>query len=368
MNIPITLSTYIARQFLQGILLAWGGLMLVVVLLDAVELIRRTAGKPNVGLSETLEMAIMKTPEMALKIVPFAVLIGGMLALTRLSRNSELVVARASGVSVWQFLRPAWALALVLGMLFIGVANPIAAAMLERFEQLEARYISGRPSLLAISDSGLWLRDFENKENGRGRERIFHALRLSQQDMTLYNVIVFRYDEDNGFLGRVDAETARLHSGYWLLENAILSRPGQPPENLEKGRLRTELTLEQIQDSFASPETLSFWELPAFIGLLEESGFSAIRHKLHWQATLASPLLLIGMIFIAAVFSLRMPRRGGIAVLVAAGAMTGFVIYFLSDLIYALGLSGSLPVVLAAWIPAIVTLLAGVWMMIHLEY
>ncbi len=349
-------------------MLAWGGIMAVVVLLDTVELIRRTAGKANVGISELLEMAIMKTPEMAMKVVPFAVLIGGMLALTRLNRNNELVVARASGVSVWQFLRPAWALALVMGILLIAIFNPIAAAMLTRFEQLEAKYIAGRPSLLAISSSGLWLRDFETKIDGIPRERIFHAMRLSQQDMTLHNVIVFRYDENNGFLGRVDAQTAKLQNGYWLLENVIVSKPGQPPQHLDKAKLRTELTLEQIQDSFASPETLSFWELPAFIGLLEESGFSAIRHKLHWQATLASPLMLVGMVFIAAIFSLRMSRRGGAAMLVIAGVVTGFVIYFLSDLIYALGLSGSLPVMLAAWIPAVVTLLVGVWLMIHLEY
>jgi lipopolysaccharide export system permease protein len=367
MNLPVTLSVYIARQFLTAILVALGALMSIVILLDTVELIRRIAAKTDVSLGATLQMIFFKTPEMTLRILPFAVLVGGMIALIRLTRSSELVVARASGVSVWQFLRPAWLLALALGVFFVTVFNPIASAMLARFEKLEARYISGKPSLLAVSSSGLWLRDIEDTDI-TGRERILHAMRLSPDNMTLKQVIIFRFHDDSGFVGRIDAKTAQLKDGYWHLENVILSEPGKPPVVEPYHQIATNLTLEQIQDSFASPETMSFWELPGFIRLLEEAGFSALRHKLHWYVTLASPLMLMGMIFLGAAFSLRLPRRGRIATLAVAGIFTGFLIYFLSDLVYALGLSGSLPIALAAFTPAIVTLLAGIWLMIHLEH
>lgn len=366
MRLPFTLSFYIARHFFQAIMIAFGTLMTVVMVLDTVELIRRTAGRTGVNFSMVLEMAFLKAPEMAARILPFAVLIGGMLALTRLTRTSELVAARAAGMSVWQFLRPAWMLALLMGVFFICVLNPISAVMLERFEQMEAKYISGRPSMLAISSSGLWLRDFNEHQVPR-QERIFHALRLSQKDMKLYQVIVFHFDENSTFLGRIDARSAQLNTGYWLLEDVILSRPGKPPEPRPEYKITTQLTLAQIQDSFASPETLSFWELPQFIEMLEQAGFSAVRHRLYLQVTLASPMLLMGMIFVAAAFSLRMPRRGGMAPLVVSGIVSGFMIYFLTDLIQALGLSGSLPLGLAAWIPSIVTLLAGIWLMLHLE-
>lgn len=367
MNFPVTLSLYIARHFSQAIFLALGGLMSVVILLDTVELIRRTSGKAGISFGTVVEMAFMKTPEMVMRILPFSVLIGAMMALTRLNKTSELTVTRAAGVSVWQFLRPAWFSALVIGLLFVGVFNPIAAAMLERFEQLEARYISGRPSLLSISSSGLWLRDYEIIGDEKF-ERILHALRLSQNERTLRKVIVFRYGRDGEFLGRIDAESATLLDGYWRIDDLIWSVPGKPPFTMPEARMDTTLTFEQIQDSFASPETLSFWELPFFIDLLEESGFSAIRHKLHWQVTLASPLLLISMIFLGAAFSLRLPRRGGVTTLVVAGVFSGFVIYFLSDLVYALGLSGSLPILLAAWTPPVVVLLVGIWFMLHLEH
>ena len=363
----MTLALYIARQFSGAIFMTLGGLMVLVVLLDTVELTRRTANKGGVNFANILEMAVMKAPEMAMRILPFAVLIGVMIALTRLTRRSELVAARAAGVSVWQFLAPGWLVTLLIGILFVTIFNPVASAMLSRFEQLEARHISGKASVLALSSSGLWLRDFETS-SGESRERIFHALRLDQQDLILHKVIIFQYGADSQFLGRLDAESARLDKGYWELVNVTASRPGQAAEISDRLKLETELTLEQIQDSFASPETLSFWELPHFIGLLEEAGFSAIRHKLHFQVTLALPLLLVGMVFIGATFSLRSPRRGKVALIVAGGVMSGFLIYFLSDLVHAMGLSGSLPLVAAAWIPPSATLLAGIWMMLHLEH
>jgi Predicted permeases len=83
---------------------------------------------------------------------------------------------------------------------------------------------------------------------------------------------------------------------------------------------------------------------------------------------LALPLLLVGMVFIGATFSLRTPRRGKIMLMVAAGIFSGFIIYFLSDLVHAMGLSGGLPLVVAAWVPPIATLLTGIWMMLHLEH
>jgi lipopolysaccharide export system permease protein len=131
--------------------------------------------------------------------------------------------------------------------------------------------------------------------------------------------------------------------------------------------LKTDLTTAQIQNSFAEPKTLSFWQLPAFIHTLEKAGFSALRHRMYWHGTLASPFLLCAMILIAAVFSLRLPRRGGVVMLIVVGVVTGFMVYFLTNFISAFGQSGEMPVVLAAWAPAMIALMIGSGLLLHLE-
>ncbi len=112
---------------------------------------------------------------------------------------------------------------------------------------------------------------------------------------------------------------------------------------------------------------MSFWDIPRFIRSLEAAGFTAHRHRLHWHALLATPVLLCAMVLIAATFSLRPARRGGTVYLAAGGIGAGFLLYFMSNVVYALGLSSGIPVVLAAWTPAGVSMLLGVSTLFHLE-
>jgi lipopolysaccharide export system permease protein len=78
-------------------------------------------------------------------------------------------------------------------------------------------------------------------------------------------------------------------------------------------------------------------------------------------------MLLAAMLLIGATFSLRLVRRGGTGFLVAGGLITGFGFYILSDVIFALGLSGRLPSTMAAWTPACIAILLGVTTLLHLE-
>lgn len=372
MRLPVTLSLYIGRQFLAAFAVALLVILLIVGLIELVELIRRASHKEHeVPFAIILEMALMKVPFTAEQVLPFAVLIGAMVALTRLTKSSELIVARSAGVSVWQFLAPAIIGAILLGMFFVGVFNPLSSAMISRFEMLEGKYITNRPSVLSVSPSGLWLRQVESLEDSFNNkpieEYIIHAQRISQQDMSMTDVIIFLYGEEHAFIGRIDASRATLKPGHWEVEQPMLSAPGIMPRHREIYELKTDLSINQIKESFASPKTLSFWELPRFIHMLEKAGFSALRHKLHWQTLLATPIMLSAMVLIGAVFSLRHFRRGKVGLLIALGILSGFTVYFISNLVYALGFSGSLPVNLAAWTPPLVACMIGMSLLLHYE-
>ncbi len=364
MRLSTTLSFYIGRNFLLSFMVLFGLFMLLILLFDTVELMRRAASKPNVPFSLVLEMAFLKLPLMGQKSFPFAVLFGGMAAFWRLTRNHELVITRAAGVSVWQFLLPVIGIALLLGIFQIGVLNPLAATTVARFERIEAVNLKGQKSFLALSKSGLWLR----QANTEGQS-VVHSNFVLQvgKDVELRDVIVFNYKGADQFSGRIDAEKARLEDGFWHITNAWVHNPEEQPRFEKDYWLATDLTLNRIQDSFAPPETMSFWDLPDFIGTLENAGFSAIRHRLYWHSLLASPLLMLAMVLIAASFTLRHARQGGGAFIIGGGVLTGFILYFFSDIVFALGLSDSIPVILAAWTPAGVATLLGLATLLHLE-
>ncbi|MFC1673765.1 LPS export ABC transporter permease LptG [Pseudomonadota bacterium] len=364
MKLSGTLSLYIGRNFLMSFLAFFIGLLTLVLLLDSIELMRRAASKPDVTLPIIVQMALLKLPHMGQLLFPFSVLFAGMTAFWKLSRSNELAVTRAAGISVWQFLLPVLLLALGLGLFKVMAFNPLASATLSKFQSMEAVYLKGQKSVLAISSGGLWLR--QGTAEGHA---VVHAQNILQQgeEVELLNTVTFLYQGQDTFIGRVDAERAALGDGFWRMENAWLNTPEAPPEHLSEYWLETDLTLVKIQDNFASPETMSFWKLPEFIQNLEDAGFSAIRHRLQWHSQMASPLLMCAMVLIAATFTLRHARRGATTFVIASGVMTGFILYFFSDVVIALGLSESIPVTLAAWTPSGVALMLGLAMLLHLE-
>jgi len=362
MRLSITLSAYIGRQFFlwcSGIFLS---LTSIIFMLDLVELMRRASSKKQATLDIIAQMALLKVPLMAQEILPFAILFGGMLVFSRLTRAHELVVVRAAGVSIWQFLFPALVITFLVGCISVAIFNPFASITSSRFEHLESRYLQGKSSLLAVSSTGLWLR-----QSSKTGQSIIHAQRVLPESFQLQDVIIFLFEDEDRFAGRIDAVTATLDNENWQLANAWITAPDTPPNFKTNYRVKTNLTFEKIQESFASPETMSFWDLPDFISVMENAGFSALRHRLHWYTLLALPFLLCAMVFIAATFSLRLVRHGGTALLVASGIFIGFLFYFLSDVVHALGLSASLPVMLAAWSPVGISVFMGLAMLMHLE-
>jgi lipopolysaccharide export system permease protein len=358
-----TLSAYIARQFALWVGGAFGTMAGVSFLLDYLELLRRAGARSDAGWGLLLEMAALKLPHTAQDVLPFAILFGTMLAFWRLTRSNELVVARAAGVSVWGFLTPAILVALLIGVVAVTVFNPISATMQASYEKLDGRVLRHGGDPLSLSNSGLWLRQ---SDAGDG-QIILHGERVASSELRLRNVSLFFLDHRGQLSARIEARSASLDHGYWTIVGGRRFGRDGAPQPIAGYRLPTSLTASKIEESLASPDTMSFWQLPGFIRLLEQSGFSAQRHRLYYNILLARPFLFCAMVLVAATFSLRLQRRGGTGTMIVSGVAAGFLLYFLSDVVVALGLSAKIPVLLAAWTPAGVSMMFAASMLLHLE-
>jgi len=368
MGFALTLSLYIARQFTWAAVAMLSALSLLVMLFDFIELLRRAALRTDVGFGLIVGIALLRLPYYMLQILPFAVLLGGIIAFWRLTRSSELVVARAAGVSAWQFLSLPVASAIGLGVLASGALSPLSSVMFARAEALDSVYLRHSGGPLSIAGGQLWLRQADRGLDPQG-VAIIHARDVGLQGKVVeaHDVSVFRLDAGDKLLSRVEAQVATLRSGNWQFSGARTITPDHLPVAVGQMQLKTDLTARRVQESFQSPETLSVWALPGFIRLLDSAGFSSVRHRLHFQALLALPLLCGTMALVAAGFSMRQTRRGGVARMVGSGVAAGFVLFTVSKVAEEFGQSGALPAVLAAWAPAGAGLMLAVSLLLHLE-
>jgi len=167
--------------------------------------------------------------------------------------------------------------------------------------------------------------------------------------LTLMPLMAFIYDDNDKYLGRIDAPQAVLRDGYWDIQNGWFNWDQQPPQLVDDYHLPTGLTLGKIQESMAPPNTISFWQLPTFIRALKTIGLPPARHQLEFQGLLSQPILLCAMVLFAAAFSLRMSRRGNVMGIIISGVVLGSMVFTLNNIVVALGTNQNLPVILAAW-------------------
>ena len=352
------LDLYIARRFAATLALIVAAVGVIIFLADYVEVLRRFSDEPGFSTLTGFKLALMRVPILVDTGLPFAFLFAALLSLLSLSRKLELVVARASGVSVWEFLRPAFAVAVLFGAAATALLNPLAVDLKERAERLEAELSGdgGRGS------EGHWFR----QESAAGAS-IVHSGSVGDGGLTLFGVTAFVFDGQGQFREKVTARRADFARGYWVLSNAEVISAAHPPQRLDAYELPTDLDAEEVARSVADPEAISVWSLPAFIETAERTGLDSDGFRLAFHALLNRPLFLVAMVMIAATVSLRLSRYGGTWRLIMTGVAGGFLLYILSEIISDLGGNGIIDPILAAWLPPLIALTFGATVLLHQE-
>lgn len=357
-----TLGFYIAKRFLLTISTAFMLCFALVFLVDFMERLREAGGKTDVPMPTLLLLVLLRVPAFLEMILPFAVLIGSVGAFLTLSRSSELVIIRAAGVSVWQFVRPGLIVALALGAATTLLYNPLAAAAKDYADRLTAEIFKDQKSLLQAGGGGSWLR-----QDGVDGPSILHWRIAAGKGLSLAGVTVLQFDSNNKFVERIEAKTATLRQGCWALENVDVTSPGTGPRHYSQYLLSTHLDPAQAMQRVRTPESVSFWELPEVIDFVSKSGLPATQYRLQRELLLARPLLMATMVLLAATASLRSFRFGKIQTMVIAGLTAGFAFYVFGELSRQLGVTGFVPIWVAAWAPGGIASFLALTVLLHQE-
>ena len=359
-----TLGRYFAGRFVIAAVGVFASIFLLLVLVDYIEMVRKTSGLVSASAITVAQTSLYRVPQLLEKLMPFCVLIGAMTCYLALSRRLELVVARAAGVSAWQFIAPALASSLILGTLATVAYNPMSANLRELSKRMEAELFGSSPGGGIQDASGFWL----NQVNSDG-QWIINAARSEQQGVRLTGLTLFRFGPGPKleFEERIEAREASLEEGRWAFKTVRRYSLNRPPVDQETYYLPTTLTPAQVRNSFSTPETVSFWQLPGYIRSSESSGFATAGYRLQYHKLIAQPFLLAAMVMLAASVSLRFFRMGGVQKMVLSGVGAGFLLYVLSKVTEDLSKAELMHPIAAAWLPVCVGGLTGFLALLYQE-
>ena len=363
MNLTKTLAKYFYKKYITTLLYSLLISTVFVFIIDTAELSRRISKAGDGDIILAIKLAFLKLPEMVFEIFPFIILFGSLAAFYNMAKSSELVIIRSSGISIWKILTPPILVVSIIGLFLILALQPFIAFTSAKFKELEARNLRGQLSLITLSENGLWLKE-ENLENNT--YYIIHSLGMDKSNGNIENVIFFNYQENGNLLRRIDADNAKLSRGKWSLSNAWIKET-EETVFYKNYSINTNLTIDQIQENFSPPETISFWALPNFITIAEESGFASQRHKTRFFNLVVFPFFLVAMVLAAAPFSINYIRTSRTNILIFGGIVTGLAVYTLSSVSLAFGSSGAINPLLSAIITPIIAITGSITILLYTE-
>lgn len=289
--------------------------------------------------------AALRAPGIASAFILITILIALLLMLSEISRNSELVAIWGAGVSQFSLLAALLPVGIFLGLfnfVLIDRAVPLAAPTLHKW----AIGDYSTKTLSIGNEDPIWMRS--------GKD-IIRAISTNASTTKLYQVIVFRRNDEGVLQEQIMADSAELHNGRWLLTNVtIYSRQSLPPTFLKKMIYTGSMQTAAAGTRTGDPEEMTIGDLLYFVnnsgfGLRPSHVYSTWVHK-----RLASLVTGILMLFIAIPLAHRFRRGGGMSLLFAAGIGMGFGYFIFDGITLTMGELGILPPWAAGWMPPLI--------------
>jgi len=338
------IDRFLATEFLKVFGLVFFSIMGIIILFTVIQGNRGSPSALPAGVMTRIAMyEALRTTRTTL---PLAALIAGSLTFWRLARSSELVIIRSVGLSVWRFLAPMLLVCITLGVLNAVAISPFAAMLRKNVEVAQQQLSLKPPNPVSFSQSGLWL-----KERSMEAPSFMYAGNIHKDganSLSAKGIVIFKLDGSQKFNMRIEADRGVLSSNNMELIGVKTITSDLAEQRFESMEYPTSLSIERIEESSSEPDTFSFFELPGFIKFFRDAGFSARRHQEYFYSLLFMPILLCAMLFISTLFSIS-PQRSQInlAIKLTGGVLLGFCVFFLNQVISALGASGRIPLLIA---------------------
>ena len=356
------LETYVLRTCIAMFGASLAVVSCLILLVNYVEISRTLVGNADLSGVSIIGLLLEKSPSTILILLPFAFLFGSILAFIGLNRHSELIAMRAAGVSAWRFILPATIMAFAFGVVTLTVLNPVASQLSDAYDR-----VTNPVDVATAGAQAVYMRQGDNAQQMIIRAESQQAgpvHRLTGVTFWIYNVSGKgrpQFDE------RVDADSADLNPGHWLLRNAREYTLDKPVQTYDVLSLNSNLDPQKAFKTYASTASVAFWQLPGLIARNYASGASTALYELKLHELLSTPLMFAAMTVLGAAFSLRLMRLGGMTRLVISGVSLGFVIFFVNQLFSSMGKAGVIPVALAGWSPSVLALLAAMTLLVYTE-
>lgn len=345
---------YLAREVTAAVLLVLAAFLALFSFFDLIGELR-DVGQSGYQLHHALAYIALHLPGRVYELMPIAVLIGTLYALSTLARHSEMTVLRASGLSTGRLLWTLLQLALLFGAITLLIGEFVAPPAERAARQLRLSVVSA----LVAQDfrTGLWVKD----------GMTFVNVRAVTPETQLRGIRIYDFDERAQLRSVSDAaEGDYLPPASWRLKNVVRTRldgDRGSVETLPEMVWKSALNPDILSVLLVKPESMSILNLMAYIDHLAANKQTTQRYEIALWKKLVYPLAALVMIALALPFGYQHNRVAGVSLKIFAGVMVGVFFHMLNGLFSSLGAINAWPPLASAAAPSLIFMAAAAVML-----
>ena len=354
------LAIYMIRLFLTRSLAVLVALVLILMTLDLLGESGKILAVPGNGDPELWRYVALRIPLLVSRFLPFAVLLGTLIAFVGLNQHSEVVAMKAAGLSAHQILAPLIVASLVIAAALFAFNETVvvkAGRTVTAWSDNEYRPIPPDSGVL----SNVWVLDGDDLV--RAGLVVGRAPNLRVERLMLY-------DRSGGVLQQVVAaeRATPRREGGWRLEGVrIYDANMNVVRRLKSLDALAGVTPSQLTLAKVDPTQLDYRTLKARIAELEAAGRPADEARAGLAHKISGPLSTLLMPLLAAIAAFGLARSGHVLLRAALGMALGFAYFVADNFSLAMGNAGAYPPMIAAWAPFVLFLLIGETVLVRTE-
>lgn len=345
------LDTYIANEFWQPLLFGIGIVTGVWFGADQLRTIFNLVMRSGVPMEIAFQIIGLHLPEIIVMTIPIGVLLGTLLVFNRLSGDSEIIALRTSGVSFYRIMVAPLLFGLLTSVVSFGINEYVVPTANRTAKKLEfvAMYKIALPEGQA---------NFTYMERGKdlALSRVYYIGLYDKS--TIYNAIILDFTRDK-MVQIISAATGKWNHGEWILEKGrsyALAGDSDVTRILKFDKLvipGIQNAQKALDTGKVPPKDMSIGELQAYMDVLKQGNTLSNDLLLRYYQKFSQPLACLIVALAGAPLGLLARRsRSNLGLIYSAGVV--FLYYVLQSTSGALGESGRLTPMIAAWLPNIV--------------
>lgn len=332
---PKKFSIYITKEIFKSFFIIFFGFLILFFAVDFFEMTKDAKNIDN-ALKISIEIVLFRIPNLLETILHFIILLAGLFTFYKLSNNSEIVIMRASGRSIFQIIKFPIFIAFLFGIFVITIYNPISSSLNVKSERLKNIHFKNEKEDLLESTSGMWLKQ-RNLDNDNG-SIVIRASRVYKELLVFNDVILIYIDKNDNFIKRVNTKMLKLNKdNTWTAVDNYIIEEGKEMEFVDRIIIPTTLTKKfvskTIKNDYESMYNISFWNLRSSIKELKESGFNTLKFETRYYYMMTVPFLFAIMILISAYYGMVSTRDNKKYISIIKGIAVGFIIFITHNIV-----------------------------------